>query len=294
MNYDARKSSLIRMSTIAISILVCVFSLIVLKPILSSVDIYKHEIDQLDNKGSNVMALVTASSITSALISAIPDDTATPIANQLAEFSKLFIIIMAVLLAEKYLLTVFGTISSIMLFFSCVATIIYNLGYNKQWLYNTIIKILILALACGTFIPVSIKITDMIEDTFGETINSAINDALDSEEQLKSDKEPAAVGDKNILQKFTGFFGNIGDTVSDAVSSVATLIETAKTALRNFVEAIAIMFVTSCIIPVMTLILYIAVIKYVFGLNFMVSDIVRKAYYRKSHYRIKDNSRLSE
>lgn len=273
---------------IILAIVLCVFS-ISIRPVLSKVDTYSHVIEQLDKKRNNVTALVAASSVTSALISAIPDDTATPIANQLAEFSKGFIVIAAVLFAEKYLLTTFGSISSLMLLISGISMIVYNLGYNRKWLYNTIIKLLILAVAIGTVIPFSIRVTDKIEETFKESIDEIVNDALESEEELKTD-EDTEIEDKNLWQKFIGLFSYVGDKVSDAVTSAGRLIEKAKNALGYYVEAIAVMFVTSCIIPAVVLILYIIVIKYVFALNFSVSALARRTFHIE-HNRCRKNHR---
>ena len=285
MNIFSQKRTWVRLLVIALAIIASVYALKVLQPKLSSADLYTHEMEQLDIKRTNVMKLVTASSLTSALISAIPEDTATPIANQLAEFSKLFIVILTVLLTEKYLLTIFGSLACYMIVASCVLTIVYNLGYKREWIYNTIIKILILAVACSTFIPASIRVTDMIEETHRASIDRVINEALEKENELKREEleqEQAQAQaqeqekEGNLWGKVSGVFNSIGDAVTEAVDSASQLVETAKSALGSFVEAIAVMFVTSCVIPILTLLLYFCVFKYLFGLNFNASSIKRR------------------
>ena len=71
-------------------------------------DNYEHSIERIDGNISTVMKLAASSSAASAVISFLPDDSCTPIANELAELSKYFLIVLSALYLEKYLMTVIG------------------------------------------------------------------------------------------------------------------------------------------------------------------------------------------
>lgn len=69
---------------------------------------YQHTIASLDRKKSTVMELSAAAASASAIISLLPDDTMTPIADKMADLTIYFLIILSVIYLEKYLLPVLG------------------------------------------------------------------------------------------------------------------------------------------------------------------------------------------
>ena len=88
-------------STITLIFLI-IFLFTVVLPILQNPKTYTLIIQILDEKKSNVLKLLTASSSASVLITAIPDDTATPIATKVADLSSAFLLILTILYLEKY------------------------------------------------------------------------------------------------------------------------------------------------------------------------------------------------
>ena len=62
----------------------------------------------IDDKTATVMKLTSAAAIASAGITAIPGDTATPIAEKLADLTGYFLLVLSVLYTEKALLTLLG------------------------------------------------------------------------------------------------------------------------------------------------------------------------------------------
>lgn len=265
---------------ILIAVIFGVCSMVVFRPILSSTATYSHEMERLDSKRNDILALAAASSVASTLLTVSPGDVATPLANQLADLSKIFLIILSVVITEKYLLTLLGSMSTYLILLSCAVIIVYNTCYRKQWVYNAIIKILILAVAFGTFIPISIKIMDKIEDTHKESIDRIVNNAIDSEKELEEESESS---NKNVGEIIAGAISDLGNTITGAAASA---YEKAKESVGKFIEAAAVMVVTSCVIPLLTLVLYAFVIRYVFGLNFEMGSTAKKTL---AHYRNRRN-----
>ena len=265
---------------IVIALVVCLASILFLRPVLSSPDFYRGTIESLDDKKATVMKLVASSAASSTLLTMIPDDICTPIANQLTDLSTVFLIILAVLYAEKYLLTSLGFFSTVALLPAiCALFAIHCGGMGGGRIRGMMVKLLVLFIACVTVIPVGVGLSDRIEATFDESISNTINTALQSEEKVEKVED-----NKNI-------FGKIADAASSAFKSVGDAVDTAKAILGNYVEAIAIMFITSCLIPMLTLFVYLKIIKYVFNYKFSFRDSVNRTMQYRMKRREKDGRR---
>ena len=88
--------------------IVALISLVVVLPRASRVETYQRYIQSIDQKKDEVTVLSVSSATASALISVLPEDTATPIADELADLSKTFLTVLTVLYAEKYLFPIIG------------------------------------------------------------------------------------------------------------------------------------------------------------------------------------------
>lgn len=271
-----------RIATIVMIVLFLV-SLLVFRPILSSVDTWKGEMQTLDAKRNTVLQLLGASSAASAVITLIPDDVGTPIADQLADLSVVFLAVLAMLMAEKYLLPLMGGFTTTLLIPAiCALYILYIWRGNKR-LMSIIIKLVVLAVALLTLIPASVMVSNTIDRTFEATINETVNTALESNQEL----DIGDAGNQNIWQKITG-------AVSDAIDYAGKAIDIAKKTLGNFVEAAAVMLVTSCVIPIVVLIAYIMIVRYIFGLNINILGLSEKVLPSQRHRHIEGEKKLME
>ena len=92
----------------ALLILLAVVSCLFLADKAMAPATHNKTIASIDDKTVTVLKLTATSTVASAAISAIPGDTATPIAEKLADFTEYFLLILCVLYSEKYLLTIMG------------------------------------------------------------------------------------------------------------------------------------------------------------------------------------------
>lgn len=218
--------------------------LTVVLPFLQNPKTYTSIIQILDEKKSNVLKLLTASSSASVLITAIPGDTATPIATKLADLSSVFLLILTILYLEKYLLTIIGTFACITI---CIGLILFIISIWKQkTLQKTGFKLIICAVISLTIIPGSTLITHMIDQTYETSIQETIDNAVRSSKEEIIDEQTES---KNVWDQIAYGFSQIVDTIS---SSASKAYEWAQNVLNNFIEATAVMLVTSCLIPVIT------------------------------------------
>lgn len=229
--------------TVILISLIILFSTVVL-PFLHNPKTYTPIIQILDEKKSNVLKLLTASSSASVLITAIPGDTATPIATKVADLSSAFLLILTILYLEKYLLTIIGTFACLTI---CLGFILLIISiWRQKTSRKTGIKFIVCAGISLTIIPGSTLITHMIDQTYETSIQETIDNAVSSSKEEIIDEQTES---KNVWDQIAYGFSQIVDTIS---SSASKAYEWAQNALNNFIEATAVMLVTSCLIPVIT------------------------------------------
>ena len=102
--------------------------------------------------------------------------------------------------------------------------------------------------------------SDLIENTYREQIESAMEEAKDTQN---------IVGDINDSEK---------DSVNDAVSNVAVsseeLVKKVENTLNRFIEAVAVMIITSCVIPILVLVFFFWLIKILLEVDVTKSKVV--------------------
>lgn len=243
-----------------ITLIILALLLTLIRSWLSKPETYTFITKILDEKKSNVTKLLAASTSASALITLIPGDAGTPIATKLADLSTVFLAILAVLYLEKYLLTIIGTVScfiaAIGILFILVA-VWMNIKEKKDKLLLNGIKIITVAIVSLSIIPISVCITNAIDNTYNASIQQSIDQAIDSsdEETASSTKDTE---EKSVWEQIASGFSNV---VSSVTNSVSEGYEWAQNALNNFIEATAIMLVTSCLIPLLTLVVVVWLAK---------------------------------
>ncbi len=209
----------------------------------------------IDNKTETVLKLTALSTLASAGVSAIPGDTATPIAEKLADFSEYFLLILCVLYSEKYLLSLIGAGT-----FRYLVPILCALGivgcfWNPRLMKRLAGKLAGITLALLLIIPLSIRASDMIYSAFSQSIDGTIAAA----EQLTDETAELSEAGED-----TGKITSILNRLSETADS---LIKKASNILNRFVETLAVMIVTSCIIPTLVLLFFLWLIKQMTGVD---------------------------
>lgn len=252
-----------KITVAALLVTVAFVSVFCLGPFFSSDGSYEHCIGSIDSNINTVMKLTAASTVTSLGVSALPDDTATPIADKLADFSEYFLFILCVLYAEKYMLTVIGgAVFYILIPLACVGLAVSQFVW-PDFLRRTAGKLVVFAIVILLTVPASIWVGDKIHETYRDNIDRTIYAAEQFGEEASDYSEAK---EQNAVQSF---FTAVTDTSKE-------LLNTASNILNNFIEAIAVMIVTSCVIPVFVLIFFIWLIKLITGVQLNVPVYPRK------------------
>lgn len=293
--------------TAIILLLIAILSVAVVGKYASAPENHQKTIASLDEKKQTVMELTAASTVTSALITLLPGDTATPIAEKMADVSGYLLIVLCAIYLEKYLVTITGYVAFTYLIPIACGLWILNLVFENATVRKMAEKLAVFGIAIFLVVPASVKISDLIGDTYQAQIQETIDEAKNTQNVLentgaessttgtetdgnteteKSTENTAKTDTESATQDSTdGIFGygsnildmakdalsNAKETVTNAVENVAIsseeLVEKVENSLNHFIEAVAVMIITSCVIPMLVLLLFFWMVKIVLDVD---------------------------
>jgi hypothetical protein len=294
MNFNKQKCI-----TAVILLLVAILSITVIGKYASSPENHQKTIASLDEKKQTVMELTAASTVTSALITLLPGDTATPIAEKMADVSGYLLVVLCAIYLEKYLVTITGYVAFTYLIPIACGLWIFNLIFANATVRKLATKLAVFGLAISFVVPASVKISDLIGDTYQAQIEATIEDAKNTQSILENSgvvddtnatettgtTEASETVTGNVQEKEnnnSGSVSNIFDWAKDAISgakdSVANVVENVtisteelvqkvENSLNHFIEAVAVMIITSCVIPMLVLLLFFWMVKIVLDVD---------------------------
>ena len=285
--------------TAAVLLLAAILSITVVGKYASAPENHQKTITSLDEKKQTVMELTAASTVTSALITLLPGDTATPIAEKMADVSGYLLVVLCAIYLEKYLVTITGYVAFTYLIPIACGLWIFNLIFANATVRKLAAKLAVFGLAISFVVPASVKISDLIGDTYQAQIEATIEDAKNTQSILENSgvvddtnatettgtTEASETVTGNVQEKEnnnSGSVSNIFDWAKDAISgakdSVANVVENVtisteelvqkvENSLNHFIEAVAVMIITSCVIPMLVLLLFFWMVKIVLDVD---------------------------
>lgn len=291
-----------RILMIVVPIVIALISIFVCARFFTNEATYQGVIDSIDDSKNKVLALMGSSTAASAAISILPGDICTPIAQELAQISSYFVIVLCALYLEKFLLTVIGFLSCYIIIPVACFIFVADVFLDRDYLKAAWKKLLVFGIAIILIIPTSVFISDRINDAYGKDIATIIDDAKEKTEAIQGDldeaeKETAEESsdedsvkesdsasseeseDKgfwgnlvdNAKEKYNNTVDNVKNSVSDTVDSIAdyTSIKTKEMeeVLNNMIEALAVLIVTSCLIPILVVLVFVWLVKIIFNLD---------------------------
>lgn len=299
MNFNKQKCI-----TAVILLLVAILSITVIGKYASAPENHQKTIASLDEKKQTVMELTAASTVTSALITLLPGDTATPIAEKMADVSGYLLVVLCAIYLEKYLVTITGYVAFTYLIPIACGLWIFSLIFANATLRKLATKLVVFGLAISFVVPASVKISDLIGDTYQAQIEATIEDARNTQNILENSgvadddddtnaTETPGIGTTEVPGTVTGnvqekesnnsgSVSNIFDWAKDAISgakdsvtnvvenvtvSTEELVQKVENSLNHFIEAVAVMIITSCVIPMLVLLLFFWMVKIVLDVD---------------------------
>ena len=220
----------------------------------------------IDGKIGTTLELAASSSAASLAVSALPGDIATPIAEKLADFAGGFLMVLSALYFEKCMFTVI-----IYLFFVVIVPgvllCLLVAQFRQKQLFRTLAACLaITGVLLAAMIPTGLVVSDMVyvtqKETLQQTIDASGDLSLEIEEGLQETD-----GQEN---KDAGLLEAAKSMLTTVSTFSADMVKKAKNLITGFLQALALMIVTACVIPIAVVLLFLWLVKMVFQLGFLV------------------------
>ncbi len=210
-------------------------------------------IQALDDKKADVLKLTAASTAASAALVAVPGDSTTPVANKLVDLTSYFLVILIVIFLEKILVSLTGYAAfSVLIPAACILLMI-GICLNRSSLKILAGKVAAFGLILFLIIPVSMKVSAMVEEIYNVSVESAVEEATDITEEIDETSD----SEGNFLDK----------ALSKIKDGVTGVLEKGENLLNYYIETVAVMIVTSCVIPILVLVFMIWLAHLLFGIS---------------------------
>lgn len=252
MKISKRNRLLIALVSIAL------ISMLIVSRVVSAPSFNFATMKSLDDKKITVMKLAAVATATSATTSLILGERAAPIAEELTELSSYFIIILCVILMEKILLSVVGYVTFTFVIPCACGLGIFYLFTRKDALLHLSIKLAVFGMILFIAIPASMQISDLVYSSHQAVIEQTMVDAELNSETIQETESELSEGEKNWMGQVGDYLGNIGSTIGNGLSSIT---EKAENSLSMLLDAVVVLIVTSCVIPIGVLLIFAFIIK---------------------------------
>lgn len=137
-----------------------------------------------------------------------------------------------------------------------------GIGFNRTVLKILAAKIAAFGLVIFMIIPFSMNVSAMIEKTYESTMEETVKEAQDITNEIEKNTD----SEGNIIEK----------ALSKIKDGISGLLEKGEELLNQFIELIAVMLVTSCLIPIFIFLFMIWFIRMLFGVQINVPKGVSK------------------
>lgn len=229
----------------------------VARPHFADTKTWDSTIEVIDQKKGNVLALTTSCVALSAGITALPGDTGTPVAEQLAQLSGNLGIVLAVLYLEKYLLTILWSVGLGILIPFALVLFAVSLGIHGRWSTSVVLRraatrVLVVAVVGMALVPASVWVSQKVDETYQVSIEQTEQKATEASKasSTKSEKKSETTENKNVLEQLTDGASSLLTSVTDSAKSMTDKVVQQVT---DLIEGVIVMIVTSCVIPLLVL-----------------------------------------
>lgn len=256
-------------------LLAIILSMTVVSRMASDPEWYEQTLTDLNKKEATVLALTTAAVAASTAIAAVPGDTTTPVADEIADVTSSLMIVLTIIFIEKYMVTILGYAAFMFVLPAAFVMLLIWLFNKKDFLFRWGLKIAALGMIMWAVIPLSSHVSVLIERTSQVKYEAAIEEAEQITDEINENTDEEGSVLSNFWEKLTG--------------GVTGLVERGKALFVHFLESIAILLATSCVIPVAVVFVMVGVIKLIFGVQISApARLPGKAHGRHHRHRPSD------
>ncbi|MDD6191150.1 MAG: hypothetical protein PUB75_06130 [Firmicutes bacterium] len=241
------------------------------------------KIEELQN---NAIGLTTAATGTATLAAAVPGDATTPVANKLADVAGYMVIVYAALTTEKYIMVLAGALLfkiAIPLAAVVVSALIIAGKTETRWTY-IVLRVLAVFIVLWALVPASMYISTKVQDIYETTARTKLEQVDKENKQIEKEAEAEKkANNKKSSNLFDKIYEKVKNVTVDAKSTAKQKAKEFETALDNMIEGVAIMIVTTCVIPfiVMAILLWVAKLIVIPDAQFRIPRLPKASKYLK-------------
>lgn len=236
-----------------------VFSFTVLTHVIPESKFVQDTVKHLEDGQNTIMKFSGTTIATSLSLSALPNDFASPLASTVSDLNTYFIFIFAVLFVEKLLVIEGIKIALVWMIPAAGVLGILAILFEKDVFKNFAKKLLILGISVILVVPISTHFTETVCTDYlayvDETIEEAEAGANKINELMTEDAEDAT------------FFDKLSSAFKTAIHDVNDLLAYFKNVVKKCVNSVAVMIVTTFVLPMLVMLLFRWLLTELFALH---------------------------
>ncbi|MBE5865166.1 MAG: hypothetical protein E7292_02985 [Lachnospiraceae bacterium] len=259
---------------ILLAIFIFVLSALILANKVPEMQWVESAIERLDESKNKIMELSGSTIAMSLAISALPDDFATPLADTLMDMNRYFILIFAVIFIEKLIVVEGIRISFLYIIPTSCISYILSVISKKDVFLKFAAKMLILGISVIVVIPFSTYVAEDVGASYLTYVDETIVEA-----EAGADKITEIMDTDNGE---TTIFEKLSDAFKIAAKGMSDLLKYFENIVKKCANSIAIMLVTTCIIPIMVLVFFRWLLKELFSFHLALPNVKIRVPQRKA------------
>lgn len=247
---------------VIIPLFVAVFSICVLAAVIPETKFVESSVESLEKSQTTVKEFMGATIATSLAISALPDDFASPLANELAGMNRYFVLMLIVIFAERLLVVEgIGIAFRYVVPLACGLYAVASLT-GKKFLKVFAYKVGIFGAALILVVPCSTHFTDVVGKEYLAYVDETIAETKAGADKI-NEVTDGGDADETIFEKLSEAF-------KTAIEGVNDLIAYFNNAIKKCMNSIAILIVTTVVMPFLTLLFFKWLLKELFRISIPV------------------------
>ena len=251
-----RKEKLVKILAI---VFLMVFSFTVLTHVIPESKFVQDTVKHLEDSQNTIMKFSGTTIATSLSLSALPNDFASPLASTVSDLNTYFIFIFAVLFVEKLLVIEGIKIALVWMIPAACVLGILAIVFEKEMFKNFAKKLLILGISVIMVVPMSTHFTETVCADYLTYVDETIEEADAGAGKIN---EIMAEGNEEAT-----FFDKLSDAFKTAISDVNDLLAYFKNVVKKCVNSVAVMIVTTFVLPMQVMLLFRWLLTELFALH---------------------------
>ena len=198
MTHLLQKINKRKLAAVLVLLVVLALSMTVVQKAASDPENHTGTIEALDEKKADVLKLTASSAAAATALAAVPGDATTPVANKLADLTSYFLIVLMVVFLEK----ISGHPDRLRHFFHpdpAGLRSLLGIGICAERPFLKVLagKVAAFGLVLFLIIPISMRVSGMIEATYEQSMETAVEEAENITEEINESTDE----DGNVLEQ---------------------------------------------------------------------------------------------